>query len=83
MSNEGFGIHNFRTLDLHGSNYEEVVTKCHRFLNDHYGHDMYIITGNSSKMKEIVTEIIDKYRLHYNVGGITGTYGYIRIYRKE
>jgi hypothetical protein len=42
VSNEGFGIHNFRT-----------------------------------------TEIIDKYRLHYNVGGITGTYGYIRIYRKE
>ena len=75
-------IENLRSLDLHGSNYEEVVTKCQRFLNDNYGHDMYIITGRSTKMKELVTEIIDKYRLKYNVGGITGTDGYIRIYRR-
>lgn len=75
-------IENMRALDLHGSTYDEAVNKCHRFLNDNYGHDMYIITGNSDKMKEIVSEIIDKYRLRYSVGGITGTYGYITVYRR-
>ena len=44
---------------------------------------MYIITGKSTKMQKLVTEIIDKYRLRYNVGGITGTDGYIRIYRRD
>lgn len=75
-------IENLRALDLHGSNYEEVVMKCHRFLNANYGHDMYIITGNSNKMKDIVIDIIDKYRLRYHVGGVTGTDGYIRIFRE-
>jgi len=76
-------IENLRALDLHGTSYDEVINKCHRFLNDNYGHDMYIITGKSSKMQELVTEIIDKYRLRYTVGGITGTDGYIRIYRRN
>lgn len=76
-------IENMRALDLHGATYEEVITKCHRFLNDNYGHDMYIITGKSSKMKDLVIEIIDKYRLRYHVGGITGTDGYIRVFRRE
>jgi len=76
-------LENLRALDLHGSNYEEVVTKCHRFLNDNYGHDMYIITGKSTEMIKLVVSIIDKYRLQYHTGGVTGTDGYIRIFREK
>jgi len=76
-------IENLRALDLHGVTYDEANLKCHRFLNDNWGHDMYIITGNSNRMKEVVSEVIDKYRLRYIVGGITGTDGYIRIFRRN
>ena len=76
-------MENMRTLDLHGFNYEEVVLRCHEFLNANYGHDMFIITGNSNEMKKVVTEVIEKYRLRYLSGGITGTDGFIRVYRKK
>jgi len=68
-----------RELDLHGSSYEEVVIKCHRFLNANWGKEMKIITGKSGDMKKMVCEIIDTYRLKYQVGGITGAEGYITI----
>ena len=68
-----------KELDLHGSNYEEVVIKCHRFLNDNWGKEMKIITGQSTQMKKMVCEIIDTYRLKYHVGGVTGTEGHITI----
>ena len=70
-----------RTLDLHGMDYEQVVIECHRFLNYNWGKEMKIITGKSNHMKSLVSEIIDKYRLKYHVGGITGMEGYIKVYR--
>jgi hypothetical protein len=73
-------IENMRALDLHGVNHEDAYIKCHRFINDNYGHDMFIITGHSDRMKKIVVEILDTYRLQYLVGGVTGTYGHIRIF---
>jgi len=73
---------NVKELDLHGSNYEQVILKCHKFINDNWGRDLKIITGNSNYMKRIVSEIINKYRLQYVVGGITGIEGYIIIRRK-
>jgi len=68
-----------KELDLHGANYEEVVIKCHRFLNDNWGKEMKIITGKSDEMKKLVCEIIEKYRLQYQVGGATGFEGHITI----
>ena len=76
-------LENMRALDLHGVTYDEANLKCLIDLNDNWGHDMYIITGNSNRMKEVVTEVIEKYRLKYIVGGITGTDGHIRIFRRE
>jgi hypothetical protein len=73
-------IENMRTLDLHGVNYEDAYLKCHKFINDNYGYDMFIITGHSDRMKKIASTVIDKYRLQYIVGGVTGTYGHIRIF---
>lgn len=76
-------IENLRTLDLHGTTHEEAHLRCHKFINDNYGHDMFIITGHSDRMKAIVAEVIEKYRLNYLVGGITGTYGHIRIFGRS
>lgn len=68
-----------RELDLHGLNYEEVVIKCHRFINSNWGHRMRIITGKSNEMKMLVCKIVDTYRLEYHVGGASGTEGHITI----
>ena len=73
-------IENLRALDLHGVTHEDAYLKCHRFVNDNYGHDMLIITGHSDRMKKIASEVLDAYRLQYIVGGVTGTYGHIRIF---
>tara|TARA_R110002074_G_scaffold159547_1_gene316863 strand:+ start:370 stop:582 length:213 start_codon:yes stop_codon:yes gene_type:complete len=66
-------------LDLHGANYEEVVIRCHRFINENWGKRMSIITGKSDEMKRLVAKIIDTYRLEYHVGGASGTDGCITI----
>ena len=60
-------IENLRALDLHGVTYDEANLKCHRFLNDNWGHDMKIITGNSFMMKKIVCKILDFYELDYSL----------------
>jgi hypothetical protein len=73
-------IENMRTLDLHGVSHEDAYLKCHKFINANYGHDMFIITGHSDKMKKIVSEVAEKYRLQYLVGGVTGTHGVVRIF---
>jgi hypothetical protein len=41
---------------------------------------MFIITGHSDKMKKIVSDVVEKYRLQYLVGGVTGTHGVVRIF---
>jgi len=68
-----------RELDLHGANYEEVVIKCHRFINENWGKRMTIVTGKSDEMKRLVAKIIDTYRLEYHIGGASGTDGRITI----
>ena len=69
-----------KTLDLHGVKHEDADSRCHEFINSNYGYDMIIITGNSERMKEIVSGVIGEYKLQYIVGGPTGTAGYIRIF---
>ena len=68
-------------LDLHGVRYEDVPHKCHKFINANWGKEMKIITGNSGRLKTIVSMIIKQYDLGYHVGGITTMEGYIRIFR--
>ena len=62
-------------LDLHGIYHREVDKLVHTFLNDHMNNlPVEIITGNSERMKDIVKEIIESYKLemqiksHYNLG---------------
>ena len=63
------------TLDLHGIRHHEVERRVEDFvlLN---GSPLKIITGNSSTMKAIVEEVLQKYDLRsepesdYNLGAI-------------
>ena len=61
-------------LDLHGVEYDNVLMICHRFINDNWGTEMKIITGNSTALKNIVTRIIRNYDLPHRIGGITLPY---------
>ena len=49
-----------RTLDLHGVRHEKAEEKIRQFLN-FVELPCDIITGDSSKMKEIVSNIVEEY----------------------
>lgn len=55
------------TLDLHGIKHNEVQEILVKyFFWEQPGHKQYtIITGNSEKMKKLVTEWLDKYEYKY------------------
>ena len=57
------------TLDLHGTKHAEVKDKLTRyFFWDKPGHKHYtIITGNSHKMRGLVTEWLDKHEYKYYI----------------
>mgnify|MGYP003127386395 FL=1 len=52
-----------KTIDLHGTKHEDAENKLVEFVvfND---PPFRIVTGNSSKMKEIVEKVIDKYEYY-------------------
>ena len=56
-----------KILDLHGTKHHEVETTCHAFINDNWGNEMKIITGNSHMMKQIVSEILKFYKLSFSL----------------
>lgn len=76
-------IENMRALDLTDVPCNKVVTKCHSFLKQNDGHDMYIITGDSKDKTRIVCKVIDEHQFRYLVGGPTGTYGFITVWRRK
>ncbi len=53
-----------KQLDLHGIRHEEVDRLVENFvlLNE---PPIRIITGNSNKMKDIVTEVLDRHDMEY------------------
>ena len=61
-------------LDLHNHRHDEAKRLLETTLNSLWGsnEELEIITGNSSKMKDIVVDILDEYKLHYNIGDWTG-----------
>tara|TARA_B100000686_G_scaffold139977_1_gene147438 strand:+ start:672 stop:890 length:219 start_codon:yes stop_codon:yes gene_type:complete len=56
-----------KVLDLHGARHYEVDTICHNFINDNWGLEMKIITGNSHMMKHIVAKILEFYKLEFTL----------------
>lgn len=70
-------------LDLHGIKHEfvrsEVICFVEKYL--YSADDLYIVTGHSQVMKDIVTEVLDEYKLDYKEGGYMGVNsGYIKVY---
>ena len=56
-----------KALDLHGVRHYDVENRCHLFINDNWGKEMKIITGNSFMMKQIVLNILKFYKLDFKL----------------
>jgi hypothetical protein len=59
-----------KKLDLHRTRHEDAGAKVIRFIEEGWGSgdEVEIITGNSQRMREIVSGIIDEYKLPYMIG---------------
>ena len=57
-------------LNLHRVRHEDVKRKVIHFIEDNWAsnEEVEIVTGNSIKMKFLVTEVLDEYNLAYTVG---------------
>jgi dsDNA-specific endonuclease/ATPase MutS2 len=67
-------------IDLHGMRHEHVKTYLENTINQLWLDevDLKIITGHSPRMKKIVTDILDEYKLKYRIGDFSGqNMGYI------
>jgi len=67
-----------KTLDLHGLRHWEVEEALHIFINEHWGLEMRIITGNSAYMKSIVCEVLIFYKLDFTLDNLYNM-GYIIV----
>ncbi len=67
-----------KTLDLHGLRHYEVEDALHIFINDHWGEELRIITGNSVYMKKIVCEVLIFYKLNFTLDNLWNM-GYIIV----
>lgn len=67
-----------RVLDLHTVRHYYVEELCHSFINDNWGHEMKIITGNSLMMKKIVSGVLEFYKLDFTLDNLRNM-GYITI----
>jgi DNA-nicking Smr family endonuclease len=57
-------------IDLHRLRHEDARRAVINFIEDHWNEssELEIITGNSNKMKELVKNILDEYKLTYQIG---------------
>jgi hypothetical protein len=64
-----------KKLDLHGVRHIDVRPTVIRYVEDHWnsGEEAIIVTGHSIKMRALVIEILDEYKLNHEkkVGCIT------------
>ena len=67
-----------KTLDLHGLRHSEAETACHFFINNNWGQEMRIITGNSFLMKELVCQVLIFYKLNFTLDNFWNM-GYIIV----
>jgi len=67
-----------KTLDLHGLRHWEAEEVCHIFVNENWGNEMRIITGNSAYMKNIVCEVLIFYKLNFTLDNLYNM-GYIIV----
>ena len=72
---------NVLKIDLHRVRHEDVRDKVIRFIEKNWASKLEaeIITGNSLVMKSLVMEVLDEYKLSYQIGRMFDPYnkGYI------
>ena len=66
------------TLDLHGLRHLEAEEATHIFINDNWGKELRIITGNSQAMKTIVCDALIFYNLNFTLDNLHNM-GYIVV----
>ena len=61
-----------KKLDLHDVRHEDARQKVIHAIEDNWNsnHELDIMTGNSSKMRDIVLIVIDEYKLNFNLGNL-------------
>jgi len=61
-------------LDLHSTKHEDVRNKVIRFIEEHWNEEaeLEIITGHSERMKGLVINILQEYKLPYHIGYLYG-----------
>ena len=61
-----------KKLDLHRIRHDDARTMVIRFVEDNWGsgEEAEIITGNSTRMKSIVIDVLDEYKLSYQISHI-------------
>ena len=67
-----------RTLDLHGVRHADVDRLVENFVLEEYPNEAMIITGNSSKMKELVRDVLKRNDISYIEGDAVNR-GYISV----
>ena len=69
-----------KVLDLHGVVYEDVDDMVHRFVNENWkeGLELHVVTGHSTRMKNIVKDILKMYDVEIEDGDMCNP-GYLRI----
>ena len=57
-------------LDLHGFKHEDVPREVIHFVEDSWdcGDEIEVTTGHSGRMKSIVIEVLEEYKLEYEAG---------------
>ena len=57
-------------LDLHRLNHDDAYRATINFIEMYWlkGAELEIITGNSQKMRDLVTDILEEYKLSYTIG---------------
>lgn len=57
-------------LDLHRTRHEDVNSEVIRFIEKYWNSDkeIEIITGYSNRMKNLVTKVLEEYKLEWQIG---------------
>ena len=57
-------------LDLHRTRHEDVNSEVIRFIEKYWNFDkeLEIITGHSDRMKDLVIEVLEEYKLEWQIG---------------
>jgi hypothetical protein len=68
-------------IDLHMMRHEDARRSVIRFIEDHWSEEaeLEIITGNSTRMKDVVVSVLNEYNLTFQIGRMfdTNNRGYI------